>query len=293
MGSDFPNEGSGGDPSEELFGKIVKLAANLDASASFEIEMYQAWISFAYLVDENLIVLQGHAILERLLPGLLNSSFVNKCNFDHNFRPYSTQLRLAMYLGLLDGSEYAALDSLEKLRDGVAHGKRGRVVPEDVTDLHASLLKAPSFASVLGSCPKPENFPDSLKTLVFTIGLVLKAKRVAAENREPGRLTWSTAEADAVSTTLAAVEKLSAYGAMIAIARALLRSERQIETGAVAALEAIRSNAGIEDAIKRLATAVQQSMTPRIAAALKGDRGFNLKVDFNPTDQGASPTEPS
>lgn len=211
---------------QELLAKLAVLRGILD-QPDVDWALVKSWLRFAFLFDEDQIVLQGHTILERVVPNLLNAKFLSKCNFRDHFRDYANQLRLCFHLGLLDSQEYTGLAKLSRLRNSVAHGTHGRVSFADEVALRRELAKARSLAAVLAAEPTESEFPGSLKYLIFIVGIVLDEKCHAAERLEPLAVDASTGEK--LSQLIPQLKQLNQFSLYGAIARALMLRWRDIE----------------------------------------------------------------
>jgi hypothetical protein len=191
--------------------------------------LLKSLLRIAFLIDEDQIVIQGHTVLERIIPRLLNSRFFAACNFRDHFREYSAQLRLCFYLGLLDAQEYTALVKFSRLRNALAHGAQDRMTFHDEIALRGQFAKAPSFAGALEQLPAESEFPTSLKYLILIIAAILDEKRQSA--RRMDALVIDKATGNQLTQVSAQLKQLNQLGLYGAIARAIMLRWREFENG--------------------------------------------------------------
>ncbi|HEY0396605.1 MAG TPA: hypothetical protein VGD01_19160 [Candidatus Elarobacter sp.] len=225
---------------EEFIATMKTLVAELKSLlATADWGLARAWIRFSFLVDEDQVLLQGHSILERILPTVLNAHFVTPCNFRDHFREYASQLRLALHTGLLDSSEFAALMYLSRLRGDVIHGQRERIKFEDELILRARFRSATSFKPHFSDMPEADHFPGSLKRFFYVVGSILIAKR---DHAKPFVATaWSAEYNEGITRSLGLIESFSRYGLYVTIARAVTGRARELENALIDGLDKLAS----------------------------------------------------
>jgi hypothetical protein len=195
------------------------------------------WLRVAFMTDEDLIILQGHTLIERHLPRCLNAYLASPWNFDDHLRDYAAQMRLSMHIGLLKSEEFRGYRKLLDLRNDLAHGKKIGVTVEDEQALRAAFDGSRFFRENLPSHKGPDSLPRSLKVILFTAWLFLEAKRLEAakEKLAPVELTAET-EAS-LKTTLAAVENVRFETLYSVAARSLALKSREFEIAIQRVLE--------------------------------------------------------
>ena len=233
----------GGLPEEtpqDIESQLASIRASVQAVRK-ELPATKGWLKLAFLVDEDLIVLHGHTLLERSLSKALNAYFVTPCNFESHFRDYATQLRMAVHIGLLKSEEYQGYLALYKLRNGLAHGTKVRVTVADEAVLRHEFRRSLFFRELIPADVPAESFPGSLKMMLYVAGLFLEFKALRATKEQLSPLILGPEYVDAGRANLDLVKSFGqiGFGLYTAAARAMANKLREFEAAVGALLDGL------------------------------------------------------